>query len=45
MLLVYPHVSKAGGFKGGGGNPGYWFAGDPVEHPDPANRRLYSSMD
>ncbi|MDE1428276.1 hypothetical protein PVN37_16365 [Bacillus licheniformis] len=36
LLLVYPHVSKAGGFKGGGGNPGYWFAGDPVEHPDPA---------
>ena len=31
LLLVYPHVSKAGGFKGG-----YWFAGDPVEHPDPA---------
>lgn len=26
LLLVYPHVSKAGGFKGGGGNPGYWFA-------------------
>ena len=36
LLLVYPHVSKAGGFKGGGGDPGHWFAGDPVEHPDPA---------
>ena len=36
LLLVYPHVSKAGGFKGGGGDPGYWFVGDPVEHPDPA---------
>ena len=36
LLLVYPHVSKAGGFKGGGGNPGHWFAGGPVEHPDPA---------
>ncbi|MFC1286053.1 esterase/lipase family protein [Bacillus paralicheniformis] len=36
LLLVYPNVSKAGGFKGGGGDPGHWFAGDPVEHPDPA---------
>ncbi|KAA6450480.1 esterase/lipase family protein [Bacillus swezeyi] len=34
LLLLFPLGANAGGFKGGGGNPGYWFTGDPVEHPD-----------
>ncbi|XBO85824.1 alpha/beta hydrolase [Bacillus licheniformis] len=39
LLILYPLTSKAG-FKGGGGDPGYWFPGDPVEAPDPGKPPL-----
>lgn len=34
LLFLYPLTSEAG-FKGGDGDPGYWFTGDPIEAPDP----------
>ncbi|QHZ45764.1 esterase/lipase family protein [Bacillus sp. NSP9.1] len=40
LLFLFPLGSHAGGFKGGGGDPGYWFTGDPVEKPDPAKPPL-----
>ncbi|MBG9914007.1 esterase/lipase family protein [Bacillus sonorensis] len=39
LLILYPLTSKAG-FKGGDGDPGYWFPGDPVEAPDPGKPPL-----